>query len=55
MLGEQKWYLVIRRIDGERHTMLANSAQGACERLSWLVGDCCIRELREVPVGSGSK
>lgn len=40
-----KRYKVINRVTNEKKTVLAESAQEACEKLGWLIGDCFIQEL----------
>ena len=49
--GEKmKRYLVENRITKEKWKGEAGSAQEACERLGWLIGDCWV--LVETAVGS---
>ncbi|MGQ9676554.1 MAG: hypothetical protein ACUVX1_12905 [Chloroflexota bacterium] len=40
-----KLYRVRHHLTGEEQTIGAESAQEACERLGWLIGNCYVRIL----------
>lgn len=42
-------YGIVNRVTKERAIVEAPYAQDACERVGWMIGDCCVRLLREGP------
>lgn len=44
-----KLYGISRRDTGEFREALANSAQEACQKLGWMIGDCFIDRVKDVP------
>jgi hypothetical protein len=41
-----KSYTVRNRATHEEHVVVADSAQEACEKLGWMIGDCYVRAVR---------
>ena len=46
-----KLYAIINRVTKEKAIVEADSAQEACERYGWMIGDCHVRELKEEAPG----
>lgn len=44
-----KLYRIMLRESDESREVLAYSAQEACEKLGWQIGNCFIEDVREVP------
>jgi len=45
MTGSWKIYRITNRITHETVTIGADSAQEACEKVGWLIGDCYVQVL----------
>ena len=45
MIDIDREYKVKYRITGEERVIKADSAQGACEKAGWMIGDCWVREI----------
>lgn len=45
MANSFKIYRIINRATGEDIEIGADSAQGACQKLGWLIGDCYVKVL----------
>jgi len=46
-----KRYRILNRVTGEWAEVYADSAQEACQKARWLIGDCWVRQYSHV--GSG--
>jgi len=42
-----KIYIIENRVWHLQFEVTANSAQEACEKLGWLIGDCYVKEVKE--------
>ena len=45
MTGSFKIYTIRNRITGEEVTIGADSAQEACQKLGWMIGDCYVQVI----------
>ena len=50
-MGQSKRYRIRNRITGEWFDTHADSAQEACLKASWLIGDCWVREATRTGYG----
>jgi hypothetical protein len=44
--GYPHWYQIGNRITGETKHVQAYSAQEACQKLGWLIGNCWVRRAK---------
>ena len=43
-----KGYKIINRETKEQAEVIAESAQEACQKLGWVIGDCFVQELMKI-------